>query len=336
MTWLVYACLLYVLPVDAIALRPGMATDTRQKIGKVHAYSILRGIVEARHKMVKSVSSGNSKALQREGVLCFALTRSPMEETVPLLAQELARGCDAHYFFSHKSQQENNVIVRKAYSEQDLSQGWHGNMRRMVIAGAYTKLAEIGELDKYAWYVKVDTDTFVRSTLRTSLRAYTSRFPHNRAIIAGLGLTTTVPDGYFVAVSGNLMNDLLSIGQESNVCSRMVSGHSDDVYADGHSDDDDDNCIERIGIQSEPFLDSQKRWLMFADTEEQNCDMEDKVGILMRHFSQTNESLCKCFSDVSNEYADVAAPRRCYSPGFAIVHPVKSKYDHSKLINMFP
>jgi len=78
-------------------------------------------------------------------------------------------------------------------------------MYGMVVAGVYTTFADMGELDNYAWYVNIDSHASVRSALPAVFQAYAARFPHIRLIIARQALTTTVPDGYFVAVSGNLV-----------------------------------------------------------------------------------------------------------------------------------
>merc|ERR1719230_705028 len=66
---------------------------------------------------VEGSSSSATSRTQPSGIFCYALVRTPLESTTPLLAKQLAAACDAWALFSTEDTPEYGV--KTAYSKTD-------------------------------------------------------------------------------------------------------------------------------------------------------------------------------------------------------------------------
>merc|ERR1719210_1985622 len=167
---------------------------------------------------------------ERRGVLCYALTRTPPEPTVSLLAEQLKAACDDWALFG--DQEDLTLGIQRAYSTADEEHGWAHQQEDMTLHGAWRVFAQTGQLWQHAWIVKFDTDSFVRpSALRRSLARY-NHSSTDTVCSGGVGPSATRVEGWFVGTPAALVDKLYGFQAEGKCDPRRlyekISGHNNE------------------------------------------------------------------------------------------------------------
>eukprot|EP00929_Paragymnodinium_shiwhaense_P095956 TRINITY_DN57311_c0_g1_i1.p1 TRINITY_DN57311_c0_g1~~TRINITY_DN57311_c0_g1_i1.p1 ORF type:complete len:406 (-),score=87.41 TRINITY_DN57311_c0_g1_i1:37-1254(-) len=263
------------------------------------------------------------------GVFCYAFISEPPEPTAPYLARQLRDACDDWQFFSTFKDEEQNVIA--LYSASDAKSLDWKRMPEAAIAAAWHFLAEQGHLRKFRWIVKVDSDTYVRSsTLRPALSRY-SPTVHSILSVGGLQASAEPLQGFFATVPAALASELAAVGTDAG---RGCSG------AAGSSGS---GCVGKV--QGDSLVDTEGRPLVAsevnglpaqarasADARDEPVVCEDIGDLLLEHGRQedSGQAFCSCSFRSRNGTA------ACLSPKFAIVHPVRTVELYRQLSRVFP
>eukprot|EP00747_Dinoflagellata_sp_TGD_P169731 gnl/TRDRNA2_/TRDRNA2_199509_c0_seq1.p1 gnl/TRDRNA2_/TRDRNA2_199509_c0~~gnl/TRDRNA2_/TRDRNA2_199509_c0_seq1.p1 ORF type:complete len:297 (-),score=35.11 gnl/TRDRNA2_/TRDRNA2_199509_c0_seq1:55-945(-) len=190
------------------------------------------------------------------GSCCYAMVRSPPEDTTSLLFKQLNAACDRSMLFSH-----DDVLalqITKAYSkEEEVTDVRKGSMHHMIL-GIFGHLSKMGILQRAKWIVKVDSDSFVRpSFLRAALQQYET--PDFRSVVS-VGNADT-PDGFFVAVPRSIAVSLYKDLKRSNRCSALMSGHNNNNTFNEYSASG--QCIQSLQLgKMVPLMDKKGHHLV--------------------------------------------------------------------------
>lgn len=265
-----------------------------------------------------------------KALFCYALVgRTPLESTAALLAKQLSAACDGWKLFGHTDDPAKNVT--KAFSKRDFYKGWqplHG-MRETVTNGVWKYLVNSGALDEYEWFLKVDSDTFVRpSTLRKSFRAL-----HSSCVCGACTQAYSVAnddfDGFFVALQADLVLKIQALGWPKS-CDIVLAGQ------DGFQAE----CAAFAGTHVGPLRDSQGHTLVSMDNGPEveitpsNLECENVANIwLQRARSKIKGPLCACTPDSTTDSGSQPA---CVGEDFVSIHHVKDASTYTKLIEAFP
>lgn len=275
-------------------------------------------------------------------VFCFAFIRSPAEPTAVMLANQLNKGCDGYGLFSHKAFTLGKHKVIKAFSDRDRKEALQYHMHEMIL-GAWTQMAEMGVLGKYRWYVKLDGDSFVQSSVvRKTFSRYSQQaqdHPKDPPTIISTGWSSSTPhDGFLVGVPNTLLKKIYafnmkeSVGNKVRVCDEFFTGHFFKQYPDTNKK----LCVEQVGMfLVSPPQDENQNLLLAMDQEKHLDDLSfsgcHQIGQkLLAHFATWSEPLCSCIP------SDSKRGKQCYPIGFLTTHPVKDPDVYEKLVHMFP
>jgi len=199
---------------------------------------------------------------QPKALFCYALVRTPCSEICEMLATQLNAGCDGWALFGDTEDQAKHVT--KVYSKAVVKNALKHQMREMITLGVWKHLDEVGALDEYEWFLKVDEDSFVRpSTLRKQFRAiYTrSRYDklttgdsfyddghfsgHEGAIVSDAFRDEQSVEGYFIALRADVVHAIKAMGWP-RLCDELLSGHNDSP--DRLHENWLNPCLESLGV----------------------------------------------------------------------------------------
>lgn len=318
-----------------------------------HLFPVATAFVDF-HTTGSAVSATRSPVAERSGIFCYALARTPPEETVPLWKQAASAACDGSALFGHEANASLGII--RAYTQEQEQQGWMHQQEDMTVHGAWRHLAETGELWKYAWIVKTDTDSYIRpSALRSSLLSHDqSKF----GVVSCGGIGGTVAEGWFIALNAATIDSLYDATHPSG---SHFSCRPDQMYEviSGHNNCAQ-GCAEKMWGQLESCLDKK-----FGFGLSQVETFRDKAGLVLtaqpQNPSQEGEpplpSRCRdTFAQSVLEFFSAnavpgsasmdagfcgckpggAIDMACISRDVAIVHPIKEANMYQQFLDALP
>jgi len=278
-------------------------------------------------------------ASRQPRLFCYALVRTqPTDESLPGLALSLAKSCDGWALFG--SENSTDPPVMSAYRPTRAGEAffdrndtflsiWSSHISPMLSS----RLAGSHADDSYDFFVKVDSDSFLRpAAFRHLFAPYDSRRP----LVLSVGRcgepgearsgpdSGSCTDGFFTAVSREAARRILRL-HRPEVCRLAAFG---DHTGKSEWDSDDatllSECFQNTGIRTMEPRDAAGRFLVpYPDYDGCEC-MENLHPLTGDHATtlRSGTEVCGCEGC-------------CLSPMLALFHPLKRADDMATMHELF-
>jgi len=222
--------------------------------------------------------------------------------------------CDGYAFYSTEDVAEHNMVkIMDVAPANKRTATWEFALKM------WSKIGEQKLTDKYNWFVKVDTDAFLRPD---KLRATLARFDSSKPLmIARQGRNSHLPVvGSVHALTGPLVDELQTVKHKLEPAKqylrddRLLSAWTNLTSATIHQAINDDNGCTT-----------------FATTDREDLPSHEEILAMAKGQSYTKSSKGHGTAKHGglNQLGEI-----CYSPDLAVIHPIKDRALYEELINI--
>jgi len=254
-------------------------------------------------------ASAQRLSQEPKDLFCMAFVARGTEEANFDLQEAAFKKCDGYAFFSTTDDPAHNMYkIMEVAPKNKNDATWEFPLHM------WSKVKELELTNQYKWFVKLDTDAFVRPD---KLKQTLARFsPQESVVVARQGRNSNLPIvGNVHALSGPMVDELIAVK---------------DTLANPEQYLRDDRLLSAwVGLTQGHILNAindQDGCTTLASTDNQDLPSEQDIQAMLNGQSYLKND---------NKKPALELGSICYSPDLAVIHPIKDRATYEKLIATF-